>query len=331
MRSMARTLAVVATLLLGALPGVAGASPTAAPAGVSINPALKSITLQPGQTEASFTETLENDTRQPVTIAPTASDFTTTGVNGAVSLSTMPDLQHGLASNLHFADSKITLLPQQSKTVQITLKQVGSLSAGGHFAAIRYAVNQGPTAEHAVDLKSELLSFLFVTAAGQANYGVSLKASLPHIVLGSMLHETDLLFTNTGNTQTAPRGTVTISGPLHKPVRQGTINTNSSLVLPGATRLLQTELRPLGSTFWPGHYDVNMYYRPSTMAKYTHAHTQFIFVGWPFILAILAVIGMLIIAIRLLFSWVRKRRGKAALKNPPAKPTPHRKIPVKQL
>ncbi|HSX07381.1 MAG TPA: hypothetical protein VLG11_00640 [Candidatus Saccharimonadales bacterium] len=307
--------------------GTAWAAPSSV--GVTVSPAVTNITLQSNQDTATFTSTLENDTAQPVVITPHASDFGVSGVNEVITLKTI-DAQHGLAANLQFTPAKLTLPAGASQPLRITIRGGANLGPGGHFAAIRYQIAPlAGGAASSVDIKSELIGYVFLAAAGKSTYGVTLKTSLPGVALWRLPLEADLLFTNTGNTQTAPRGLVNIVGPLRTQVANGIINSNSSLVLPGSTRLLQTDLRQLRQPVWPGRYYVDVYYRAGEMENYQHMRTSFIFIGWPITVVAVIFAALALVLLRVVRRYFRRKRRPA---QPVPTPTPARRtIPVKHL
>jgi len=331
---MRKVLSVLLGVTCLCVPDVALAMTPVPSTGVAIRPAIASLTTQPGQSAVTLTETLENDTQRPVTIVPVASDFGTTGVNGAIELKKLPDALHGLAGNLQFTPASLTLAKGQSRSVTVQVRDVSALSPGGHFAAIRYRVLAGPTTgdKSTVGITSELLSFVFLTTTGRASYGVSLKTSLPHIAFWQPPSEADLLFTNTANTQTAPRGILNISGPGHTQVVNSIINPDSALVLPGSTRLFQMQLRRIKTAIWPGSYTADIYYRATSAVSYEHEQQHFFLVGWPVLAVLFGVFLLLIAAV-----WtLRKRRHNISSQinvSPNAGPTTakRRSIPVKHL
>ena len=308
--------------------------------GVSVNPALKNITMQTGQADTEFTTTLENDTDKALTVTPRATDFSARGVNGAIDFSTTTDDQHGLAKYITFSNPRFTIGPKQSYLLHVHITDAAKLGPGGHFTALRYQVAPQQAAHEQVNLQSELVSFLFVASSGQASYKLEAKWSMPHIIWGNVPEDSAILFTNKGDVQAAPHGTLTVTGPLHhQRIAQGVINANSSLVLPGATRLLQTSLISRQPAFWPGRYTADVYYRVRNGEDYTHMQQRFFFIGWLFVVACMVLLALLIGGFIGLRKWrFRKRAADAIDPKPKAVPAKtdkkvknKREIPVRQL
>lgn len=312
------------------------ASATTPVQGLVINPSLKNITLQPNQSTSSFAVKIANETNQVLVITPVASDFSTSGVNGAIDLKHDLDPKHGLASHISFSSPRQTLDPGKDTTLGVTINGADTLSPGGHFAAIRYRAMPQQSGQGSVSFQSELVSFLFVTTAGQATYDLKAQWSLPHFIFGNLPSTTNVLFTNNGNTQAAPHGTIAITDPRGTRVAQAVLNSDGSLVLPGATRLLQTNVHKLHAAFLPGHYAANIYYRASAAQGYSRIQTPFIFISWLFIGAV----AFVLLGIGVIVYWFIKRRHKKYAKAPvltlatPAaaqKPKKGRSIPVRHL
>jgi len=316
------------------VPAVAFADTPPAMAGTTVSPVLKNVVAQAGQNDIQFIETIENDTQQLLTVTPLAADFGTSGVNGAVQLK-QHDAQHGLAQVVQFSPATFALAKGQSQQVAVTLHGVADLSPGGHFAAIRWRLSSPPSArQQSVGIHPELMSFVFLATAGRATYGVALKASLPHVVLWQLPTETDLLFTNTANTQTAPRGVVNIAGPHHSQVANSIINTGSALVLPGSTRLFQTPLARMGVAWWPGRYSVDMYYRASENSDYQHMQEHFWYIGWPCWLVGAGLVASLAVLTSVCGKRLRRRRTPRVNPVQPVSATiaeKRLKIPIKHL
>ena len=284
---------------------VAAAAPVQ---GLTINPALKNIAIQPQQTTVSFLVTLENDSDAAVKITPRASDFSTTGANAAISLKATADEAHGLASRIRFSQSQVTIEPGKNVSLGVMITAADTLRPGGHFAALRYQALPKDEKTAQVAMRAEITGFVFVTTPGRITSDVKTQWAMPSMVWGNLPSSTNLLFTNNGNAQAAPHGTVTITGSWQQRIAQGTLNVNSSLVLPGATRLIQTPLTGQHQALWPGRYTADLYYRATPSANYTHLERKFWFVGWAFLAIATAVVFVIIAYVRWLINQ-RKRKS----------------------
>jgi hypothetical protein len=121
-----------------------------------------------------------------------------------------------------------------------------------------------------------------------------------------------MVFTNTGNTQTAPQGLITITGPGHKEVARGAINVNSGLILPGTSRLYSVALTAEHRLVYPGVYHLRVVYNLPGSAV-TRSYTKsFIFVNQ----SLLVVIGLVILAIIVRVNRRSKKSAQKASKKP---------------
>jgi hypothetical protein len=321
---------LVATWALLASPLVLAVPPQPVSRGVNVNPAITPVVIRPDQIGVDFLVTLENDTAQTVVITPRANDFYAGAANGSISLLSKPNSLHGLMRNLTFSPAQLTIEPGKVQQLHVSITDTSVLAPGGHFTTIRYQIAPLVTSnsKDSVDIKSEIASFIFLTTAGKSTYDVSLKTSLPSVALWQPPMQADLLFTNTGNTQTAPRGRINVSGPLHTQLGNGAINSNSSLVLPGSTRLFQTDIRKLKTAIFPGRYAVDIYYRPSETTTYKHIHQNFFFIGWPALVVGVSLIAGMAYLVRLLWRRAHKHTQKMTAIAPQKK---RRTIPIKHL
>ena len=286
------------------------AAATQSTAGITVSPSVQNISLQQDQDTASFTALISNDTTAAVSVAPVAADFSADGVEGRIRLRNN-DPNHGLSKNLQFSPQKTVIPPHGTQEFVISILRGASLSPGGHFAMVRYQASpaQG-RGDDSVSLRSELATFVFLNTAGKSTYGVRLQPPDIGVKLIEIPDSVDLLFTNTANTQTAVHGTVSMSGPFGRQIANGVVNENSSLVLPGSTRLLQTPLQELHSPLWPGNYRLDFYYKAEPTAAYTHVTRQFMYIGWPTLLIATGIAALMVTGVR----YIRRRLRRSAEK-----------------
>lgn len=276
--------------------------------GISLRPSIETLTAAPGETSKSYTITLENDTAQAVTLIPSAVDFTAAGVNGGISLSRKPDSQHGLAAVTQFEPAAVSIPARGTSSVQVTLQGVDTLAPGGHFAFLRFSQRPQPGSSM-VDLSPSLGSYVFLQTAGRSQYVLHLHASLPHLAFTELPSVVNLLANNTGNTQVSPHGTLTVTDGRQHRVGQATINTDSVLVLPGSTRLLEQPVQSVGLAWLPGRYTYTVRYRSQETQSDSVETQHVLYIGLPGMLAVLLVLVIAIVVTRRLLRRLRTRES----------------------
>lgn len=281
-------------LLVGSARGSAATPPTG---GVTVSPVIKQLQLTAGQNSADFDLSITNHTPAAVQVKISFADFKALNDSGGIAFlgeeATALKMSHGLTNWVHVETQQVGLNSGQSTGVAVHLDDLNSLSAGGHYGAVIYQVLKPAGGQgNRVDINQALSSLIFVTTAGGGTQHLSMPS--PHLsgfqyAIPSSLN---LYFTNDGNTQTTPRGSLTIDGGKAKPtIATGVINPDSALVLPGSTRVLPTPLTALGRPWWPHQYHVNIRYRSDNATTFSTYNAAFLYIN-PWLLVVLPVVGV---------------------------------------
>ena len=296
--------ALVVSLGIGAPVLAAGAADSTG--GISITPAIQTKILSPTDRRANVSVTVANNTNKSVNVAISVADFTSLNQSGGVAFlgsdPTRATTGHGLSGAMVPDAPKITILPNSSKEVTTTIANVGMLAPGGHYGAIIAKVVDTQTAngKNKLAIQQSVSSLVFLETAGQGTRTMNL-ISLPAQGLSfSMPSEVNLVFKATGNTQTIPRGVVTISHNEHV-VQQGLINPDSSLILPGSTRLLQTPLSGDRHPWLAGTYVLRVQHRYDGSLGVTTYEQRFTYInvrGFFITIIALAVLAAFIVWLR---------------------------------
>lgn len=286
------------------------------PAGITISPTQKDLTLSSGLLEAHSTVVLSNNTAAAVDVTMTVRDLTQIYDKGDQSFGQagLPVGKYGLANWAVLPDGgNLTLSAGETKTVPITIQNRADLSPGGHYGAIVTSLkNSKGTGANPVSVQQNILSFLFVQKLGGAKLGMTLQKftvnaqkTIPDDVL--------LSFKSTGNVYVVPRGYISVYSPNGALVAKGIINPESALVLPSTTRAFNTVLLPTThKKNASGKYKIIAYYRYDgrtnfeTATRYIDAtnHTSYLTV---------AAILTGVIGIGLLFGAQRKFKRRSGL------------------
>lgn len=290
---------VVFIVTIGIVVSRVTAAPTNNLSGIMVSPALEELTVPAGQDSADFTVQVTNHTAKPVTLYLATNDFTTLGTSGQITFYTQhynpATNPHGLASAMTPGLTTLSLNPTETRSVPISINGVNSLAVGGHYGAVVYFVNYPsapsrlltPVSNHQV-----LSTLVFLRTAGQGSQNLQLSSSL----LSSLYwwrppSSTQFLLSNSGNTQTTPRGYAELAQG-NRTIVRGLLNVDSGLILPSSQELTSVELTAPPLSWFGGSYMLSVFYRPDSASAFAKYQQHFFVVGliWP-ILIILALVG----------------------------------------
>lgn len=230
--------------------------------GLTLSPPLKEITLNSGIIQANTSVTLTNTTGSTVNVTFQLVDLKTLGQYGGNTLDRagLPD-SYDLANWMSIkGDSTRKIANGESATTNIVIDNRADLSPGGHYGAIIITTSAENDSGRSVSLKQQLISLIFVKKLGGEVYGLDLESLNPNQA-AKMPERVDLLFRGTGNVHVKPRGYVEVTDPKGKLIAKGIINPDSSIVLPGASRNIDTILQPVAAPRVKGEYKIAAYYR----------------------------------------------------------------------
>jgi hypothetical protein len=289
--SIVYRLVIIAAVLVGAYsvvtPRVAALD---TPLAAKISPAVQSLQLETNQKSTQYATTVTNTSANPISVTLRAKDFTAADSKGTLALLDKQDAVYGLSSHIRFDQPAATILPGNSQKMTVTINDISGLAAGGHYAAILFEIVGGstltdPTKESAT-LKDSTVSFnqtiaspLFVSTNGQGSYGLNVEPSRVSIAWFKLPKTYDLIFSNVGNVQVAPRGYISINDSSNKQRAKGVINTDSGLVLPGTNRVLTAPIIPISAAHLPGIYTMRTAYRYDGRTTFQYQNERLVYIS----------------------------------------------------
>jgi hypothetical protein len=113
----------------------------------------------------------------------------------------------------------------------------------------------------------------------------------------------NLFIANSGNTQSTPQGYITLSSSKGKLLSRTILNTGSALILPGSTRLLESQLITHHTPLWPGFYHLTLVYGHAGSSSLQTQKSTFLYVGK-------LTISILVSIVVIVFGWLL-RRGRS--------------------
>jgi hypothetical protein len=260
---------------------------------VGVSPAITNLVLRPGQNSISYQATLTNNSSDTLSVNTKTEDFTSYGLNATLAF--LPASQsgvHELADSLSTANKDLLIPPHTSSNETVTVSNANSLQPGGHYAAVLFEVNSlnKDGTSSTVSIHRTLASLVFLSTRTQGTYKIRLLPVKQGIAWFQLPKSTSLVFSNTGNVQTEPRGYIVITNPRGKLVSKSIINSGSALILPGTARLLPTPLTSTSLFMWPGRYTMYVYYQYDGASNFQVMTQHFIYVNVLFCLFVLIIL-----------------------------------------
>jgi hypothetical protein len=262
---------VLAFLMLATGSAKAAAPPSVTYKGITLSPAIVNLELAPNQAKSTFKITITNNQSLPISLTTSSLDFKSLNETGGVAFigANSNQLQHkyGLANWLSVPAQSINLGPNKTQIVSITIDNRDDLSPGGHYAAVLFK-NAGSSGQAAnkVNFNQVVATLVFLKKTGGEIYSLQLSQPSLKTQYFSLPGSIGLHFKNIGNTQTVPRGTLSVYGPNGKMYERGVINPDSGLVLPDSTRFFRTSITKTGHSWLPGKYKAVITYRPEDIS-----------------------------------------------------------------
>jgi hypothetical protein len=285
---------------------------TAAPAaGLTITPAMATISLASGQTEATTQITVRNTYQTPVTVA----------FKAALPRSTVRSLLSDQQLNgvLHIAPAAVTIEPQQTVTQVLTLQDNPALPPGSTSVVVRAEEQRASRGGIAILPSLEVPLVLLKQAGAVSKLALEQVSVAPfNMTLPNVM---TARFRNQGNTIAIPRGTISIRDPHGTDMAAGVINGDSLALVTEASARLETKLTQTGRAVWPGRYTAHLSYRVSgSDMPFASESVSFWYVAWWQLVLVLGAGVGIYYAVRRGLPWLRTRRSpKVVLTPKPAK------------
>lgn len=257
-----------------------------APQGVTLEPAIENLSVTPGQSSPTFALKVTNHTASAIRFALSTVDFKSLDESGGVAFvgPSGGDLvnTYGLATWVELGASEMTVESGAQQSVNVTIRNDDTLTAGGHYAAILLNAESPDQAQagNQVGLKQTLSVPLFITKSdGTEHYDLKLDKIDSKTSQWQLPTEATLRFYNPGDVQLEPRGLVKVLDPRGNVVGQGIINEGSGMILPQTYRRYNVSLQPLAKAWLPGKYTISVQYRYDGYDTYATKNVTFFFFG----------------------------------------------------
>ena len=237
---------------------------------LSVSPLFIDISLEEGEKTKDFHVDVSNTTAEPVVLRFSLVDFGSLNESGGIAFLGKDgegDNRYALASWIVPERDVVTLLPDTKETLKFTVENRESLSPGGHYGAVLFAVekegqdNQDVPSQ--VSVNPTFSALVFAKKEGGVQYKLDVKQwNFDRYSWRSGLPERIALrFQNSGNVDVTPRGRVTMTDPLGRLVAKGILNEDSARILPESFRMYRVQFVSIFPHIIPGFYSVTTEYR----------------------------------------------------------------------
>ena len=267
--------------------------------GITVSPSIQQINLSQNQTTETISSEVTNNTASTIAINITAEDFTSLNQTGGINFYNSSQINnkdtHGLVDYIRIPAPTIVLSPGQSQSVPVMIINADKLAPGGHYAALIFKLaNLAGAKGNNVLINQAVSSLIFLSTYGHGTQTLSLTNSVIGSITTTLPKTLNLVFENSGNTQTTPSGIVQLLDSSSKLISQTQINTGSSLILPVSDRLFTLNLTQTAKTGWFGLDQLKIMYRHDGQTNYLVYNKRFLYINQG-LLTTVVIIGLLIV------------------------------------
>lgn len=283
--------------------------------GIQMSPFLENINLDPSKSSISFNINYSNSTNKIQELDLTTEDFGSLNNTGGILLegSNPYTEKYGLTAWMSLSSNTVTLNPNSSASVQVTIKNESSLSPGGHYGAVIAKVNNFNNSSNGniVTINQQLVNLVLIDKTGGDHFNLKLtdiKNNGNWLVLPSSVV---LTFQNPGNVQVVPRGLVRLLSPTGKTLAQGIINPQSSFILPESYQDFIVNLNAVSKDYaYPGIYSLSVDFRYDGLSSYYNQKLEIKYVDFQGFILLLILVWLLFFAYKKVTKFKTKNRLK---------------------
>ena len=260
-------------LAVAAAPAPESAAVPVPKSGITITPSQKELIVSSGLINARTDVVLTNNSGRDLDAVLRLVDFKSFNDSGGLAFSPgVSSDRYGLANWMELPNGPtVHLTNGQSTTVPVVVVNRFDLTPGGHYGAVvvTFGTDGNPVDSSKARFKQELVSLLFVKKLGGEDYALQLQSFKADSA--SAPKSATMRFKATGNVYVVPRGYVSVTNRDGTELARGTINPESSIVLPGVGREFTTQLQSIVDrrlTKDLRAYKITAYYRPDGQKQF---------------------------------------------------------------
>jgi hypothetical protein len=276
-----------------------------------VTPYAQEVAIGPNDLTKQIKVEIQNNTAYEGVFQISVVDFGTLDDTGGVLFAGTKGVQlnadYALSKWLQPEKSQITLAKGEKQNILVTVHNDQELKPGGHYAAIvlsGMAVTDGRQ-NNQVSLSESLSSLIFLRKTGGEVYNLHLDRIDANNALFKLPTKVTLRFKNDGNVHIVPRGIVSIKENSSVTLKKGVINTNSLMILPQTTRLIDVDLmQQTKPGLLPGFYSIQVDYRYD---GYDTVATKIQRISYLYIPAYIFAISVLLVTAGVTYYYIRKK------------------------
>lgn len=242
---------------------------------LEISPPLLTLEADPGATVKAQLQ-LRNVSQADLIVSAGVNDFVASGEGGTPKIlldeEEMDDNPYSLRDWVQPLRDTL-LVPQEIKTLPITLKVPENASPGGHYGVVRFSASAPDPEDSGVSLSASLGTLMLVNVSGDVTESLEIAefAVAKDGNQGTLFESAPLTFIerleNTGNTHLEPAGQVSITDMFGRKVAAVNVNLPPRNILPSSIRRFEQPLDSavIGDKMLFGRYEaeLNMTYGDS--------------------------------------------------------------------
>lgn len=269
--------------------------------GIVISPFFSEITIGEGLPEKDIPISISNNTKDPLLFEINIVKIEQTDAEGNISYVDKPLPVKDAFPGFIESDENVYLLPGETKSINIKVKNKSDLSPGGHYIAVIARVASSTDSNLNATIAPALSSFILVTKQGGEIYKLSIRTQeqLPSLMF-NLPKSYYITLENQGNVHLTPRGKIEITDIFGRLVKKGIINVDSKILLSNGRRNFNTELYSVEWSYPIMFYNLKITGQSDPMNISYNSSTSFIYIS-PYM-------GLIVLAFVALF--VKKRYVK---------------------
>jgi hypothetical protein len=268
--------------------------------GLTVHPTNLDIS---SDTKQSSTGTLylKNNTKQTVSIITELRNFTASGDQGGVEI-TSENTPFSLASWMKISPEKATLAPNEESKFTYTINPPANAEPGGHYGSVLFKTVPGTnTSGVGAALSQEIASLFLVRIPGNVVEKATIESFTPN---KNFFENGPVDFTlkvkNEGGVHVKPAGVVTLTNTFGQ---KSNFSFEGSNVFPGAIRQMLVSWNDKNSNFLIGKYKAHLDLAYGSKSTQLFADTEFY--------AFPVKLGLIILVVVIVLFFLRKRLWKA--------------------
>jgi len=225
--------------------------------GISMSPPFVDIVIEKTDKQKTFELVVGNNSGVIQSINLSVVDFGSLDESGGVAFLGSKTL----ASWMNLEKDWVTVEPQKTEKVKVTILNKESLTAGGHYGAILGTLkNEDKVDKDVIGLNQAIATLVYIQKKDGEIKSLLLNKTDFRKSWWKIPDNFQVRFENKGNVHLVPRGKIEISGYGRVWVK-GIINEDSGKILPNSFRTINVPIINNKLWIWPGNYQIKIDYR----------------------------------------------------------------------